>query len=139
MSVYVHHVPGRLRVRTRWVARCPHRARQLSELVTALPGVHRVEVNPRADSVIVHYDPLRLTPETVLGRLGAAGMIDPAPPGSAAPVGGPRAAAASNGIQLQVAAGAAALGAMFGKALFDAVLHKGVEHSIRTLVGGRRR
>lgn len=141
MSVYVHHVPGRLRVRTRWVAGCPVRARRLSDLIAPVPGVIRVEVNPRADSAVIHYDTTRLTAEDLLGRLRAAGMMNGAAPkiaanGQAKPNGS---AAPGNGAGLQVAAGAATLGAMFGKALFDAVLHKGVEHSIRTLVGGGRR
>ncbi len=146
MSVYVHHVPGRLRVRTRWVAGCPARARRLSDLIGAEPGVIRVELNHRADSVIIHYDPARLDSGALLSRLREAGMMNGSAPiltangavnGAAKPNGAaPR---PSIGAGIPVAAGAATLGAMFGKALFDAVLHKGVEHSIRTLVGGGRR
>ncbi|NBC31305.1 MAG: hypothetical protein GVY13_01385 [Alphaproteobacteria bacterium] len=148
MPVYVHQVPGRVRIRTSWIARCPHRAEQAAAEAGALAGVGRVEVNARADSIIVHYDPGRLSARAVLDRLAGAGMLDAAV--AARPDPGSGAAASGNGqrgkngfaglgAELPIAAGAATLGAMFGKALFDAVLHKGVEHSIRTLVGGRRR
>lgn len=150
MPVYVHQVPGRVRIRTAWIARCPQRAEQAGAEVRALAGVSCVELNPRADSVIVHYDPVRLSAQAVLNRMAAAGMLDPselpravsgaeagaAPPGDRQ---GQKNGSMGFGSGLPIAAGAATLGAMFGKALFDAVLHKGVEHSIRTLVGGRRR
>ena len=127
MSVYVHHVPGRLRVRAQWLAGSPRRRERVSLALSELTGINELEVNDRAGSVTVIYDPTRVTAEAILARFGAE---SPATNGNGAkPVPPPDA------IRSAAAASAAKLGALFGKALFDAMLHKGVERSVRLLTG----
>lgn len=68
----VHHVPGRLRLRIGagiFATLGGDRREALGEALQAVDGIDRVEVNARAASVTVHYDPRRLSPgawETLL-------------------------------------------------------------------------
>ncbi|MEO5336523.1 MAG: heavy-metal-associated domain-containing protein [Magnetospirillum sp. WYHS-4] len=56
MASYVHHVPGRLRVRLASVKRNERRARRVSALLEELPGVESVEISTVTGSVTVVYD-----------------------------------------------------------------------------------
>ncbi len=125
MTVYVHHVPGRLRVRSPVLARCPDRRACLERELAVLPGILAVATNPKAGSVIVRYDPTIINPEAILTRFSRQAP-HPAP---ALPRAGQTAR------PLDVTSSASKIGALFGKALFDAVLHKGVERSVRILMG----
>jgi hypothetical protein len=75
MSHYVHHVPGRLRVKTPALKRSPARAERVCAAVTALQGVSSAEANPVTGSLVVTYDPLRADPRGVLARLADEGVI----------------------------------------------------------------
>ncbi len=60
-----HHVPGRLRLRFDPVglaAALPGRRDGLSRLLESIAGIHGIEINPIARSLIVTYDPARLAP-----------------------------------------------------------------------------
>lgn len=135
MTLSIHHVPGRLRVRRRGLVRSAGGADRLRARLSALlseePGVRRAEVNAPADSVTVLYDPARVAPTDLLQRIaGMDGIARPAETGSARWAG--------SILPPHTAASALTFGAMFGKALFDAVLHKSVERSIRSVFGGPR-
>ena len=116
MSHFVHHVPGRLRVRLPAMPSAA-RAEGILAALGALDGTRSIEVNAKARSVIVHYDPQDITPETILDRLKAEGDLPLARPN-----------ASSNGF-------ATAMGTAIGNALFGAVLRTGVERSVASLVG----
>jgi hypothetical protein len=57
MSSYVHHVPGRLRVRTAAVKRNPQAAALARQSLSAVSGVLSAETNTLTGSVTVRYDP----------------------------------------------------------------------------------
>lgn len=126
MTLYIHHVPGRLRIRTPALAHSAQGGDRVRALLEPVAGIRRVEVNTRANSVTVIYDPLIIAPVAILDHLATEGAIHHPAAGEPGPLLPPRAAAS-----------AVTFGAMFGKALFDAILHKSVERSIRLLVGGR--
>jgi copper chaperone CopZ len=114
VSQYIHHTPGRIRVRSR-AFRCRGPAALDAERqLQAMDGVRGVRVNARAGSITVHYDPERLgrgellTALEQVGCLGAARMADER---------------SHQVVQL------------FGQALVGAVVKKAVEQSARTLVG----
>lgn len=83
----VHQVRGR----GRWRYRCAHEATSDATLIARalenIPGVEQARVNPRARSLILHYDPDRTSPELLdnaLARLtpprhGAARLDTPPP------------------------------------------------------------
>lgn len=54
METYVHHLPGRLRVRLQR-AKNPVVAGSLRELLRTMPGVSSVCVNATTGSVLIHY------------------------------------------------------------------------------------
>lgn len=125
MATPVHHIAGRLRLRIPAMARSAERAEKLRQRLIELAGVTKVEANPRANCVVVVYDPAVLDATLIVAHLrGIAEHRPVSTPGAKAALLPP-----------QVAAQAVTFGAMFGKALFDAVLHKGVERSIKLLVG----
>lgn len=84
MSTYLHHVPGRLRVRLPALARDPRRVVEITALIGAQEGVTAVEFNSRAASLLVRYDPARLGPEVLLERLRVAGAMGLGPTAPAA-------------------------------------------------------
>jgi hypothetical protein len=75
MSHYVHHVPGRLRVKAPTLKRNPARAAGACAAITALYGVSSAEANPVTGSLLVTYDPIRIDPRGVLDRLAEDGVI----------------------------------------------------------------
>lgn len=56
MNSHIHHVPGRLRLRTQRLKRDHRRAGEIEEALRGLPAVTSAEVNPLTGSVTVHYD-----------------------------------------------------------------------------------
>lgn len=78
----VHAIPGRVRFRVpqhKLAALAP-----FAERLGALDGVTRVEMRPRAASLVVHYDPARLGLARLLDLGGAA---SPSPAASPARTG----------------------------------------------------
>jgi Heavy metal associated domain 2 len=127
MATCVHHIPGRLRIRVQGLARTGDGGEQLRAQLAELDGVRLVTVNCRAGSVTVVYDPDTVQPAVILGRIaGRPGM----PPGMSLSIR-PAAAPAPNPL---IAASATKIGGLFGRALVDALLAKGVERSVRLLV-----
>jgi Heavy metal associated domain 2 len=57
MNQYVHHVPGRLRVRIPSIKGNLAEASSLEKRIRAQRGVKNVQTSPLTGSVLVHYDP----------------------------------------------------------------------------------
>jgi hypothetical protein len=73
---YMHHRPGRLRVKG-WHFNCQGaRARKAVAELEALPGVERVQLNAHAESLAVQYDPEMCGKEELLAVLDAAGCLN---------------------------------------------------------------
>ena len=123
MSYYIHHVPGRLRIKTARLRRaeCPA---MLGKTLGELPGIDSYSHNGKIGSVLIHYDPARLSADDILYHLYKAGCLDSAI--SASP-------ATSAGGDLVKQAGA-----LFGNALFGTLLRKSVETSVISLARGLR-
>jgi copper chaperone CopZ len=114
MSQYIHHVPGRIRVRSKAFRCAAEKARRVEAKLHAIAGVRQVRVNPHAGSVIIHYDTAVLSRVDLLALMEQSGCL---------------AASGRNG---QVAG---KVGEMFGKALVVAVMEKAVQQSARSLIG----
>ncbi len=54
--IYLHHVPGRLRVRSAKVKRDAARAAELERWLRSIPGVTGVFLSVLTGSVLIHYD-----------------------------------------------------------------------------------
>lgn len=114
MSQYIHHIPGRIRVRSK-AFRCQgERARNAQAQLMGMDGVRDVQINPRASSIVVQYDPERLSRVELFATLEELGCMAPVRRDSDH---------------------SSRLGETFGKALVGAAVQKAVEQSARTLVG----
>lgn len=123
MSHYVHHVPGRLRVKTGQLKRSESEAARIRGLLDSTPGVSSCEVNTVTGSIVIGYD-VRVTGADRLvallkdrGHLAATAV---AGPGRAA-----RPPAVSVGGTLELA----------GKTLLGFAVEKAVERSAAALIG----
>jgi copper chaperone CopZ len=76
MSTYVHHVPGRLRVRIAAVKRNRQAADRAKRTLSALPGVVSAEANIVTGSVTLRYDPARISQDDLFDGLRRAGYAD---------------------------------------------------------------
>ena len=75
MTHYVHHVPGRLRVRSPALKRQEFKAREVREYMSAIEGVWEVEVNSVTGSVVIRYDTERVSSTTLLHSLCNLGLV----------------------------------------------------------------
>jgi hypothetical protein len=114
MSQYIHHVPGRIRVRSKAFRCHGERAQVAQGQLLAMEGVRAVKLNARASSIVVEYDPERLTRVELFAALEELGCM----------------ASVRRDRDQHSAAGET-----FGKALVGAAVQKVLEHSARSLVG----
>ncbi len=56
MSCYLHHVPGRIRIKTPYVKGKPVNAHELEQRLRAVAGVRLVNANALTGSILVYYD-----------------------------------------------------------------------------------
>lgn len=125
MTDYVHHVPGRLRVRSK-VFRCDSasRASALRKL-RAADGVRTVRLNPKAGSVTVCYDTAATGPKQILDFLAAECLAAPQP------------SVAVTSTRERPAKPAGNLGAEIGRMALSVLVNKGVSYSLSSLLGAR--
>ena len=114
MSQYVHHVPGRIRVRSKAFRCHSEKAFGAQKKLLSTVGVQKVRVNSHAGSITVNYDPAVVKQSHILAVLEQVGCM---------------------GASTHNADGARFMGEMFGKALVGAVVRTAVERSARSLVG----
>jgi hypothetical protein len=62
MEFYLHHVPGRLRIRTPRLQNSAEAARIACENVMTIGGICEARANPTIGSLLIIYDPQQLTP-----------------------------------------------------------------------------
>jgi hypothetical protein len=73
---YVHHIPGRLRVKIPGIKGKVFMAYRIQDSIGRLAGVHEVTVNSVTGSVLIHYDPEARQPRSLLDALSQYGYID---------------------------------------------------------------
>ena len=114
MNQYIHHVPGRIRVRSKAFRCRSEKAAKAEKKLLSMTGVQKVRVNSRAGSITVNYDPAGVEQSHILAILEEVGCI---------------------GASSHRGEGARVIGEMFGKALVGAVVRTAVERSARSLIG----
>jgi len=142
MTEYLHHVPGRLRVRSRMFrSDSPSRRSALRELGRN-PGVHSVRLNAKAGSVTVVYDRNALDMQSIVAHFKAydcwatPARQEQASTTTAAHRQPARARTLANAGPVSAAASSAAqlLPAMVGKAALTLLVNKGVSASLSSLL-----
>ena len=73
MIEYVHSVPGRLRLKLSSIENRPDAAEALRSAAASIDGVTSVSANPTTGSLIVHYQPERLSSLMLLAELERRG------------------------------------------------------------------
>lgn len=76
MSHYIHHTPGRLRMKTPYVKRNLRAAERVKDTLLDVQGIHSISINTLTGSVVVHYDPISSNPEEILNMLKSACRFD---------------------------------------------------------------
>jgi Heavy metal associated domain 2 len=79
MSHYVHHVPGRVRIRNKAFKNNDENAAAVRRLLQDLAGVREIELNCLTGSLLVRYDRSVLSSTKILRLLVAEGLIDHLP------------------------------------------------------------
>jgi len=77
MNLYMHNVPGRLRVRIPSLKANPLCAKEMEAFLAMIEGVKLATANTVTGSVIVNYDPHKADPQEILDRLQMQGFWAP--------------------------------------------------------------
>lgn len=77
MSHYIHHVPGRLRVKSPGLKRNAHAAEETRDHMARLLGVESTEVNTVTGSLVVKYDTRLVGGHTLINTLRSLGHLLP--------------------------------------------------------------
>jgi copper chaperone CopZ len=120
MAHYIHHVPGRLRVRTPLLKRDERRAAEAEQLVQEIYGVTAAKANTVTGSLVVNYQRDVVSAEAILNTLALLGYYEP------------QAVQDADG---QIHDLASRAGSTVGKVLFGFVVEKAVERSALALIG----
>ncbi len=76
MTHYIHHLPGRLRVKSPHYKRNAQRAHEARVHLGEVDGVLSTEANPLTGSLLITYDVNRVGGERVLDALRRLGHLD---------------------------------------------------------------
>jgi hypothetical protein len=76
MRYYVHHTPGRLRIKIPQIKHRPYRAKSVHDLLSGHGGLDRVEVNTATGSVVVYYNPEAISCDQILNLLKYNDLFD---------------------------------------------------------------
>lgn len=82
MGVYVHNLPGRLRVKSSLIKGNLYKAKELEDILIGIPGVSSASANTTTGSILVHYNPAMLQSQSLLdafARHGGIGSVGQAP------------------------------------------------------------
>ncbi len=77
MVHYLHHVPGRLRVRSAAIKRDESMAGRVCETLSALQGVNSVEVSTVTGSIKITYDMRLICHDGLLDHLRGHNIVTP--------------------------------------------------------------
>ncbi len=76
MTVYMHCVPGRMRLKSPGWKSFPDEGEQARRALQSLPGVRSAAFTPLTGSLVVHFDPHAVLADEITEALSAKGLID---------------------------------------------------------------
>jgi hypothetical protein len=76
MSHYIHHTPGRLRIKAHQFKRNERQASALRIALEAAPGITAADVNTLTGSVVINYDHHATDVDQIWNHLRHHGLID---------------------------------------------------------------
>jgi copper chaperone CopZ len=121
MTHYVHHVPGRLRVKNPFLKRNERQAELVLNLLDSIDGIEKTDVNLITGSIVITYDKSGLNADNILDVLTKHGFtsVTQVPTGS--------------GDALSHAFANAGQG--ISKVIFGMMVEKALERSATALIG----
>ena len=141
MTPDIHHVPGRLRVKTPLLKHNPGEAIRVRNMLSGVAGVLANQAKPLTGSIIIRYDEARTDAHTLLSLLREQGLLTAVP---SLPPARPTTLPAkplTSAIALPLphlppalTVLGSSLGEAFGKALFGLAVEKLVERSALVLI-----
>lgn len=114
MSYYIHNVPGRLRIKTPAVKKNQNAADNIRKMLGTINGIAVVEINILTGSILVNYNPAAVHFNDIVNLLQKKGYFDASQ-------------ALTNDEYIHKAS--SRIGSIVGKAVFGAVVEKGLEGS----------
>ncbi len=76
MSYYMHSVPGRLRIKTPFIKNNDLNAKHVEKFLGQVKGIQSIVTNLRTGSIVVNYNPKKLTHQALLDILRTRGIFD---------------------------------------------------------------
>ncbi len=76
MNVYLHNVPGRLRVKIPSIKHLNHKAKKVESLFEFKEGIERVRANAVTGSLTINYDPELVSVDQLLAVLKEHGHLE---------------------------------------------------------------
>ena len=76
MSYYIHHVQGRLRVKSPFIKRSSSAAQEIKRLLGQIRGIESTEINTVTGSAVIFYEPKAVSSQEILETLEIAGYFD---------------------------------------------------------------
>jgi hypothetical protein len=125
MAHYVHHIPGRLRIKSAWLKRNEARAQRVRDLLGAIEGVNSAQANTVTGSLLISYDPDSTSPDALLQILKGAGCC----------AGSLVLPNRETSVADRVVDSLSGTGDAFGKAVVGVLVEKMVERSAVALIG----
>jgi hypothetical protein len=123
MTQYIHHVPGRLRVKTLYLKRNETKAAEVCRFLAGIAGVVACDVNTLTGSIVISYDTSLTSAEMLLGWLADQGYVTQA------------ARSGNKAFKQKQNHTLSNLGGNVGKAVIGFAVEKAFEHSAIALIG----
>jgi hypothetical protein len=76
MNCYLHHVPGRIRIKTPYIKGRPVLTQEIEEKLRVLPGIEMVGTNALTGSILVHYNECAINAGVITDLVGRETGID---------------------------------------------------------------
>lgn len=78
MDYYIHHVPGRIRIKTPQLKYKSCRCHSARTILSGLPGVNEVKTNPTTGSLTLRYDNNIIKADTIIKHMRENGVVNQA-------------------------------------------------------------
>ena len=74
--IYIHNVPGRVRIKNDILKRNPDSVDEIRKALSTIVGIGTVDINLTTGSILVHYNPKVTNGEEIAGLLEKRGFFD---------------------------------------------------------------
>lgn len=76
MTCFIHHIPGRLRIKIPSLQQQPGQAQKIRSSLSGMYGIDNVSVNTLTGSIVIYYDPAVFSVDQLINILQYDELID---------------------------------------------------------------